>query len=165
MKTTATLIITALCFILISCRKDNLPAYQSLTAKKDGIGWQASGTTTGTGFKPMGTKDTLVIGAHEGEQNLNIAIAQKGKGNYSGGQIKASFHETVGYDVIVESYRLKDVPGNSVIITEYDESRHTLKGTFTLTLKSTRDAKEVKFTNGKFNLELKDQYYNPYMNF
>jgi hypothetical protein len=165
MKTTATLIITVLCFILISCKKDNLPTYQSITAKKDGVSWTASGTGARTGYKPMGTKDTLVIGASEGEQNLHIAIAQQGKGNYNGAQIKASYYVTVGYDVIVESYRLKDVPSNSVIITEYDESRHTLKGTFTLTLKSTRDAKEVKFTNGKFNLELKDQYYNPYMNF
>jgi len=167
MKTYSLLIITILlCLVHAACKKDSAPGINGVNAKKDNVDWKSSSVSTG--FKPLATKDTLFIFGKSGEENIIITLVQKGKGTYTANEIKANFYATIGSDVLLGSYHLADVPNNKVVITDYDENSHTLKGSFNLVFKRTHGESvpdTLRFTDGKINTQLTAQYLDPYRGF
>lgn len=151
--------------LLSSCKKDDNQIAAGLTVVKDGLAWNALNVYTG--FKPLDTKDTLFIVGRNNEENIIIALKQKGAGSYQQTEFKAYYYTTIGLDVIINKYQMDDNPNNSIIISEYNETTKTIKGTFNLTLKSTYNYNNfypgtVTFTNGKLNTQLSAVYMNPY---
>ncbi|MDB5112575.1 MAG: hypothetical protein JWR67_3689 [Mucilaginibacter sp.] len=164
MKRILYLSIAIVCLLSASCRKDQV-AVNGITATKDLTPWNT--TDVYTGFKPLSTKDTLFITGHNGEENIIIAIKQKGAGTYQPGEFKAYFYTTIGQDVIVSKYQLYNDPANTIVITDYDETKQIIKGTFTLVFKSTYIYNntlpdKVTFTNGKISTQLSATNMNPY---
>ncbi len=166
MKKIVLLFIVACCMApVLSCKKDKTVAANGISAKKDVADWTTINVITG--FKPLNTKDTLFIAAQNGEENIVIALKQKGAGTYQSTEFKAWYYTTVGFDAVVSKYQVYSDPGNSVTITNYDESAHTIKGTFNILFKSTYKngdsfPDEVKFTNGKIDAALSDAYMDPF---
>jgi hypothetical protein len=166
MKKYSLLAIAIMCLLSAACKKDKKAVVvNGISSTKSISAWNT--TNVNTGFKPLATKDTLFITGQNGEENIVIAIKQKGAGTYLPTEFKAYFYTTVGLDVVLSKYQLYSDPANSVIITSYDETTHLLIGTFNLLFKSTYryDSSfpdEIKFTNGKINTALSDVYMDPF---
>jgi hypothetical protein len=153
------------CLLLAACKKDNPSAINEIAFVKNSKTW--STTNVGTGFKPLETKDTLFIRAQDGEDNIIIAIKQRGAGTYQPTEFKAFYYVTIGMDVIIGQYQTYNDPGNSIVITDYDETNHVIKGTFQFVLTSyylynNTTTQKITFTNGKINTQLSDVYFNPF---
>lgn len=158
-------LVLILFFMLNACKKDKQVSVTGISSVKSVSVWHA--VNTRTGFKPLATKDTLFIIGQNGEENIVIAVKQKGTGTYGPAEIKAWFFTTIGLDVVVSKYQLEADAGNAVVITAYDVPNHTLKGTFNLSFRNTYknyasipDA--VKFTNGVINTQLSVVFMDPY---
>jgi hypothetical protein len=148
----------------LSCKKDKQVAVNGIPAATGITDWTT--TSVITGFKPLDTKDTLFIVAQKGEENIVIALKQKGVGTYQPAEFNAWYYTTVGLDAVVSKYQLYSDAGNWVTITDYNETGHSIKGTFSLLFKSTYKngdslPDEVKFTNGKIDAALSDTYIDP----
>ncbi|HEY4327401.1 MAG TPA: DUF6252 family protein [Mucilaginibacter sp.] len=153
------------CLLLAACKKDNPSTINGVTFVKNAKTW--STTNVGTGFKPLNTKDTLFIRAQDGEDNIIIAIKQRGAGTYRPDEFRAYYYVTIGMDVIVGQYQTYNDPGNSLEISTYDENNHIIKGTFKFVLTSyyiysNASTRKIAFTNGKINTQLSDVYFNPF---
>jgi hypothetical protein len=114
----------------------------------------------------LATKDTLFIRGQNGEENIVIAIKQKGAGTYRPDEFKAYYYATIGMDVIVAQYQSYNDPGNSIVITDYDEANHIVKGSFNFVLQSYYNYNappgKITFTNGKINTQLSDVFFDPF---
>jgi hypothetical protein len=161
MKRSLLLIVVSL-YLLAGCKKGD--QLTDSIEVKDGSTWIAN--STGTGFKPLATKDTLFITLHNNEEHLIIALTQKGTGVFKPADV-TGFYFTIGLDGITGTYKLDNTVNNQVAITTYDENTQQLKGTFNLTFKNTKTNDghpgKIIFTNGKINAELKNEYMNPYI--
>jgi hypothetical protein len=167
MKKLALLFIVVACVTsVLSCKKDKQQAAViHVSATKGTTDWATANVTTG--YKPLDTKDTLFILAHNGEENIVIALKQKGVGTYQPAEFKAWYYTTIGLDVLIGRYALTSDAGNSVIITDYNETTHSVKGTFNILFKSTylygaSQSDEVRFTNGKIDATLSDTFMDPF---
>lgn len=162
MKRILHLIIAALLVLCAACKKESKPVYTGISAKKGNQEWKADAVNTVTDYKLGGKNDTLIIGGHSVEGNIVMLFAQKGKGTYTGNEIKGSYYQTGGSGVVEASYRLVSSPENFVTITDYDEAGSILKGTFNLIYKRVEGsnllADTLKFTNGKINIQLTARY-------
>lgn len=160
-----TLLLTVtLSLLFTACKKDKQEVVNGLSAKKGTINWNT--TNVNTGFKPLATKDTLFITAQNGEENIVIAIKQKGAGTYRPDEFKAYFYATIGMDVIVAQYQSYNDPGNSIVITDYDEANHIVKGSFNFVLQSYYNYNappgKIIFIKGKINTQLSDVFFDPF---
>ena|SRR5258708_5356011 len=165
MKRPALLLILILFLLSGACKKDNhQQVVNGISTKKDFTAWNT--TNVHTGFKPLATKDTLFIVGQNGEEDIVIAIKQKGTGIYQPDEFKAYFYTAVG-DAVLSKYQLANDPANTITITNYDETTGVLKGTFNLVFKSTYKYNnsypdEITFTNGEINTQLSDVYIDPF---
>jgi hypothetical protein len=148
-----------------ACKKDKQEVVNGITAQKGTINWNT--TNVNTGFKPLAAKDTLFITGQNGEENIVIAIKQKGAGTYRPAEFKAYFYVTIGMDVILGQYQSYNDPGNTIVITDYDEANHIVKGTFNFVLHSYYNYNnalpdKITFTKGKINTQLSDVFFDPF---
>ena len=164
MERNISVFIIAVC-LLSACKKDDQPFAGGIVSVKDSKIWSI--TNVNTGFKPLATKDTLFIRGQNGEENIVIAIKQRGAGTYRPAEFKAYFYATIGMDVIIGQYQSYNDPGNSIVITDYDEANHIIKGTFNFVLHSYYNYNnalpdKITFTKGKINTQLSDVYFDPF---
>jgi hypothetical protein len=156
------LFIITLILSFAACKKDKQVAANEISAKKGTINWNTSNLSTG--FKPLDTKDTLFIVAQNGEEDLVLAIKQKGAATYRPDEFKAYYYTTVGLDAVASKYHLINDPANTITITNYDETTHVVNVTFNLTLINNNSSisDKITFTNGKINAQLSDVFIDPF---
>lgn len=153
------------CLLATACKKDKQKATANISAEINMKSWATA--QVNTGFKPLETKDTLFIYAHNGEENLVIAVKQKGAGTYSANEFKAYYYITVGLDAVTNRYVSATDAGNQLTIIEYNEATQTIKGNFSFVLNraypgGTGTPATVKFTNGNINTKLTAVYADPF---
>jgi len=144
---------------LTACKKsDSMDFY--LKAYKNGSNLTLSPYT---GFKPLITKDTLVIVARCGEENIVLFIKNNGLGTYHSSDIKAYHYTTVGLDAVVSKYALNNNATNTIVLTQYDD---VVTGTFNLNLSKTSGdanyADNLTLSNGTFRAKISNTYLDPY---
>jgi hypothetical protein len=159
-----TILLLALITLLFACKKDGTRPVTGITATQNGT--LLTLPTTFTGFKALATKDTLFITGTNNNANLVIALKQKGAGTYQLSEINAWFYNGEG-DLVTAQYQLTSDPGNQVVITDYDETTHVLKGTFNLSFRNVNNVNNsvaiaVNLTNGTINVTLSDVYTDPF---
>ncbi|MBW8244280.1 hypothetical protein K1F50_15835 [Muricauda oceani] len=149
------LLLTIPMFLGCDSDNDSIPpplAANTFTAQKNDDAW------TGTIDLQLTANDTLTfLAIGEGLDNGILMVKMKfdGEGDYTLKKEKALYYDTLGGDVIVDEYTLREPEKATFSIDSYNEANGTVTGTFAIELfPEAQGGKSIEYflriTEGRF---------------